>query len=123
MKLDFLIVTVLLISSAAYAGSQQWVKPTDITGKVPVRVKQISSLIEKITQNVVSCVGSGKDREGCICKQKSRNDKLRILYKKIVEKHPKWADSAVSYREGGVQHVVSFLGIKLQLHQYDEVCK
>ena len=122
MKLKILALSVLLISSAAFADAQQWVKPIDITAQVSEPVKQTSSLIDEITQNVVSCVGNGKTREECICKQKKGLKKLRSLYKKIVAKHPEWANSAVSYREGDVQHMVSFVGIKLQLQQYNKLC-
>jgi|GEM_PF-4689038 len=123
MKLNVMILTVLLMTSIAYADSQQWVKPIDITAQVPESVKQISSLIDEITQNVVSCVGVGKNRDECICKQKNGHKKLRTLYKKIIAKHPEWSNSAVSYREGDAQHMVSFVGIKLQLQQYDKLCK
>ncbi len=122
MKLNIVFFIVLLISNAAYADSQKWVKPIDITAQVPKSVKQISSIIDEITQNVVSCIGAGKKRNECICNQKSGHNKLRVMYKNIVAKYPEWANSAVSYREGDTQHMVSFVGIKLQLQLYDKLC-
>ena len=122
MKARILICTTILISSIGYADSQQWVKPVDITGQVPESVKQISSTIDEITKNIVSCIGNGKSREECICKQKEGHNKLRLLYKKIVAKQPDWGGRAVSYRVGDTQHMVSFAGIKLQLQQYDKLC-
>ena len=113
----------LLVSGTAYAASQQWVKPIDISGHVPGSVKQIGSTIDAIAKNVASCIGAGKSRNECICSQKSGHARLRTLYNKTLSEHPKWRNSAVSYREGDVQHFVSFEAIELQLRQYDELCK
>ena len=121
MKSIFAIT--LLVSGTAYAASQQWVKPIDISGHVPGSVKQIGSTIDAIAKNVASCISAGKSRNECICIQKSGHARLRTLYNKTLSEHPKWRNSAVSYREGDVQHFVSFEAIELQLRQYDELCK
>ena len=121
--MKFKLAIVLLISSTAYAASQQWVKPVDITTKVPESVKQIGSTIDEITQNVVSCMSEGKNRNECICNQKGGHKKLRVLYGRIAAKYPDWVNSAVVYRQGETQHMVSFIGIKSQLEQYDKLCK
>ncbi len=121
MRLHLTLLFTLFVSVAAYTGD--WVKPIDITGRVPDSVKRIASLIEEMAHDIGSCVNAGNKREVCICKHKRQHEKLRSMYKQVIRKYPQWADKAVSYREGDTQHMVSFAGIKMQLQYFDRTCR
>ncbi|WP_457599834.1 hypothetical protein [Hydrogenivirga sp.] len=121
MKLNTVFIVALLISGVAF--SENWVKPIDITGHVPETVKQIASLIDEMAKDITSCLNAGNKRDKCICAQRNQHEKLRSMYKQVITRYPQWTDKAVSYREGSTQHVVSFVGIKLQLQYFDRSCR
>ena len=103
--------------------AQKWITPVDITGNVPESVKKASLVIDDITQKITSCLKNSNDRNQCICATKNDHMKLKQLYNEITSKHPKWKDTSVKYQEGDTQHMVSLIGIKLQLNQFEKMCK
>ncbi len=121
MKLRLAFVVVLLMLGVAHSGN--WVKQVDITGHVPGVVRQIASLIDEMARDISSCVNAGNRRDRCICDRRDQHERLRSMYEEVMTRYPQWADKAVSYREGDTQHVVSFVGIKLQLQYFDRSCR